>query len=172
MNQTKPLRRLLLLVLVVASVLTLAACASGDKVPYGSINDDTYMTVGDISITEKELYDQLRLQGASVLATMIDEIIFAEQIGTVTTLINNNDEAYNKFLDDTVNNAIHGTSDEERLEDLYNDNPERWARNIEQFADSLYLLDNSIDINQVVTAISGLAVPNKGYNTISFLRDR
>lgn len=172
MNQTKPLRRLLLLVLVVASVLTLAACASGDKVPYGNISDDTYMTVGDISITEKELYDQLRLQGASVLATMIDEIIFAEQIGTVTTLINNDDEAYNKFLDDTVNNAIHGTSDEERLEDLYNDNPERWARNIEQFADSLYLLDNTIDIDQVVTAISTLAEPNKGYNTISFLRDR
>ena len=149
MNQTKTLRKLAIFVLIFAGLLTLAACNSGEKTPYGSISDDAYLTIGDITVTEKELYDQLRMQGASVLATMIDEQIFADQVDAARALITANDEETSKYLDEIINNAIHGTSDLETLEKNYNENPERFVRNIEQFVDSLYLLDNSINIESV-----------------------
>jgi hypothetical protein len=172
MNQIKTLRKVALLVLVFASILTLAACKSTDSIPYGNISDDVYMSVGNITVTEKELYDQLRMQGASVLSTMVDEIIFAEQITTVRGLLQSGDEELNKFLDDTINNAIHGTTNKESLEKLYNDNLDRFNRNIEQFADSLYLLDNTISISGVIAAIQGLDVAYEGYSVIPFLVER
>lgn len=172
MNQIKTLRKLAVLVLVLASVLTLAACKSSDKTPYGNITDDAYLTLGDITVTEKELYDQLRLQGASILATMVDETIFEDQIEGIKTLILEGDEDLNDYLDDTINNAIHGSADKDSLEDLYTDSPERFARNIEQFVDSLYLLDNSVDIAAVKASLNALPVAYEGYSAIPSLMER
>jgi hypothetical protein len=171
MNQMKNLRKLALLVLVLASVLTLAACKSTDKTPYGDLSDDVYVTVGGITVTEKELYDQLRLQGASILATMVDETIFADQIVTVRALLSSGDEDANDYLDETINVAIHGTSDEEKLEELYADYPERWIRNIQKFADSLYLLDNSSSVATTIAAIQNLPGKYTGYSSIQILID-
>lgn len=172
MNQTKTLRKLAIFVLIFAGLLTLAACKSGEKTPYGSISDDPYLTIGDITVTEKELYDQLRMQGASVLATMVDETLFADQVADVRTLILAGDEDLNKYLDETINSAIHGTSDLEALETLFTDNPDRFVRNIEQFVDSLYLLDNSVDIAAVKASIQGLASKYEDYASIPLLLDR
>jgi len=172
MNQTKTLRKLAIFVLIFAGLLTLAACKSGEKTPYGSISEDAYLTIGDITVTEKELYDQLRMQGASVLATMVDETIFADQVTTVRDLILDGDEDLNKYLDETINSAIHGTSDLEALEKLYTENPDRFVRNIEQFVDSLYLMDNSIDIAAVKASIQGLTGTYEGYANVPLLLDR
>ena len=172
MNQTKTLRKLAMLVLIFASLLTLAACSSSEKTPYGSISDDAYLTIGDITVTEKELYDQLRMQGASVLATMIDEQIFADQVDAARALITANDEEAIKYLDEIINNAIHGTADLETLEKNYNENPERFVRNIEQFVDSLYLLDNSINIESVKDSILALTDKYENYASIPLLLER
>ncbi len=172
MNQTKTLRKLAIFVLIFAGLLTLAACKSGDKTPYGSISDDAYLTIGDITVTEKELYDQLRMQGASVLATMIDEKIFADQVADARALILANDEETLKYLDEIINNAIHGTADLETLEKNYNNYPERFVRNIEQFVDSLYLLDNNTNIASVKDSILALDGKYENYASIPLLLDR
>ncbi len=176
MNQIKNLRKLAILVLVSAGLLTLAACGSEEATPYGSIGDDVYMTVGDVTVTEKDLYDQLRLQGASILATMIDEKVFDTQLTTVEQLLENGDVALNEYFDETVNGAIHGGTDADNLDDLYTNYPESWARNIEQFADSLYLLDNSVDIDAIITALENLSSTQanaySGYSSISLLVER
>lgn len=172
MNQTKTLRKLAIFVLIFAGLLTLAACKSGEKTPYGSISDDAYLTIGDITVTEKELYDQLRMQGASVLASMVDEKIFADQVATVKASILAGDEDLNEYLDETINTAIHQISDLEDLEDFYSENPERFVRNIEQFVDSLYLLDNSVDIAAVKASIMGLAGKYEDYASIPLLLER
>ncbi len=172
MNQTKTLRKLAMFVLIFAGLLTLAACKSGEKTPYGSISDDAYLTIGDITVTEKELYDQLRMQGASVLASMVDEKIFADQIATVKASILAGDEDLNTYLDETINSAIHQITDLEDLEDLYTDNQDRFVRNVEQFVDSLYLLDNSIDIAAIKADILGLTAKYEGYANITHLLDR
>ena len=172
MNQTKTLRKLAIFVLIFAGLLTLAACKGGEKTPYGSISEDPYLTIGNITVTEKELYDQLRLQGASVLATMVDEKIFKAEIDAARALILAGDEGANKFLNETINNALHGSSDLEALEKLYTESQDRFVRNIEQFADSLYLLDNSIDIAAVKASILGLPEKYENYASIPLLLER
>ena len=176
MNQTKLLRKLALFVLVFASVLTLAACSSSDKTPYGDISNDPYLTVGDITITERELYDQLRLQGASVLATMIDEEIFKDEINAVKAILTNPDdplyEEYTKYFDEQVNSAIHSRTDLEQLEDFANDYPDRFAKNLAAFVDSIYLLDNTINKAQLLFDLEALDPAYQNYATIQVLLDR
>jgi hypothetical protein len=173
MNQMKIFRKLAILLFVTASILTLAACSRGDKTPWGDISSETvYLTLGDITITERDLYEQLRLQGASILSTMFDEKLFADEIATVKAVLadpNHDDfESLNTFLDETINGAIHGTSDLEQLERLYTQNFERFARNVEQFVDSLYLLDNEVNIDQIVDAILDLSLAGEnGYTNYS-----
>lgn len=177
MNQLKNIRRFALLVLVAAGVLTLAACTGSEKTPYGNLSDDNvYLTYGDITITEKELYDQLRLQGAATLATMVDEELFKTYIEDAKTKLANGDETLVGYLDDTVNRAIHGSTELEDLQDLYDENPESFIRNIERFADSVYLLDNNMVIQDVIDQLLGLAQteenPFTGYHTLDFMLDR
>jgi hypothetical protein len=176
MNQLKNFRRFALLVLVVASVLTLAACNGSEKTPYGSISDDDiYLTYGDLTVTEKELYDQLRMQGAAILATMVDQEIFKTQVTAVKADLIAGDESLIEYLDETVNTAIYGSSELEDLQDLYADTPEYYIRSIEKYADSLYLLDNSLVIQDVIDDILGLAQtqdnPFTGYQTLDFILD-
>lgn len=176
MNQIKNLRKLAIFVLVSAGLLTLAACSSSEAVPYGSLTDNAYMTVGDVTVSEKELYNQLRLQGASVLATMIDEQVFATQLATVTQMLASGDADLNSYLDDTVNSAIHSTSDADALKTLYDEHPDQFIRDIEQYADSLYLLDNTLDINSIISSIENLASTQanaySGYSSIPLMVDR
>jgi hypothetical protein len=177
MNQLKNFRRLALLVLVVAGVLTLAACSGSEKTPYGSIsNDDVYLTYGDLKITELELYDQLRMQGAGTLAAMIDEKLFAAEVTDAKAKLAADDETLVEYLNDTVNAAIHGRTDLEDLEELYAETPELYTLNIEKYADSVYLLDNSVVIQDVIDELIGLAQteenPFTGYQNIDFLLER
>ena len=177
MNQLKNIRKFALLVLVAAGVLTLAACNGSEKTPYGDLSDDNvYLTYGDITITEKELYDQLRMQGASTLATMVDEELFKTYINDAETKLASGDETLIGYLDDTVNQAIHGSKELEDLQDLYDENPELYIRNIERYADSVYLLDNNMVIQDVIDQLLGLAQteenPFTGYHTLDFMLDR
>jgi hypothetical protein len=174
--QIKHVKKVAILFFIMAAMLTLAACSGKDKTPFGDVGDQTYLTIGDIVITERELYEELRLQGASVLASMVDEIIFAEQIATGRNLLNTGDEKATTFLDESINEAIHRTKDKEALERLFEKTPERFNRNIEQFVDSLYLLDNSINIPDLVAKIKNLAntqdTPYGGYSSIPELVKR
>ncbi|MBE0700566.1 MAG: hypothetical protein IH571_02655 [Acholeplasmataceae bacterium] len=177
MNQIKTFRKLAIVVLVLASVLTLAACNKGEKTPYGDISDNNvYLEFGDVTITERELYNQLRMQGAPILATMVDEHIFSEEITTVRALLQSGDEDATKYLDDTINGALHGITDWDQLEDFYTKYPDRFDRNIEQFVDSLYLLDNTVDITSVTLAIKNLVNTEEnaysGYASIASIVSR
>lgn len=176
MNQTNFMRKLALFVLVFASLLTLAACSSSEKTPYGDISNDVYLTFGDITVTQKELYDQLRLQGASILATMIDEEVFSVEINAVKAILTNeNDplyEEYTKYFDEQVNTAIHSSTDLEALEKLYTESPDRFTKNLASFVDSIYLLDNTIDKAQLLSDLEALDPAYQNYATIPLLLGR
>ncbi len=176
MKEIKFLKKMAALTLIVAGIFMLAACSKGSQTPYGDISDETvYMTIDDITITERELYDQLRFQGATVLATMIDEILLADEIAAVTALLEDGDEAMNEEFDGIVNDAIHQNRDEERLAELHEDDLDRFIRNIEQYVDSLYLLDNTLNTADVLQQILDLVDTEdnaySGYASIDALVD-
>ena len=169
MNQTKTLRKMAIFVLIVAGILTLSACGNSSKTPYGDLSDDPYVTLDGITITEKELYDQLRLQSANVLSSMIDNIVFAENITDVKALLSSGDEDLNTFFDETINQSIHNIKDLEDLKDFFENDYEQFYRNVERFADSQYLLDNTLSIQTIIDSIMSQPIPYQGYASLSFL---
>ncbi len=176
MKQIKNFKRITVFLLLFAAILTLTACGDSQKAPFGSISDDPYLTIGDIVVTERDLYEQLRLQGASLLATMIDERVFADEMATIKQLLASGDETLNTSLDKMIAGAIFGTSDEEQLTEMHAEHPDMWARNIEMFVDSLFLLDNTVDIPSTIADIKGLATTQEnafsGFSSIPLLVER
>lgn len=173
MNPFKQIKRLTLVLLVAVAVVTLAACTGSEKTPYGDLSDENiYLSYDNLKVTEKELYDHLRLQGATVLATMVDDIVFADEIASTKVKLQNNDEGLVEYFNEVLNKAIHGTNDEENLEKLFDEHHDQYVRNIEKFADSLYLLDNSMNIQNVVNDLLGLNEPFANYHTLSYLLNR
>ncbi|VEU82882.1 hypothetical protein [Acholeplasma hippikon] len=71
-------KKIALLLLVAAFSLTLVACKGQSGTPYGSISDNAYLTTNGYTVTEKELYDQLRVSSVSRLVTYIDELVFED----------------------------------------------------------------------------------------------
>lgn len=72
-------KKLAIVLLVAVFSLSLVACNDqSGKVPYGSLSDDAYLTTNGYTVTEKELYDQLRVSSVNRLITYIDELVFAD----------------------------------------------------------------------------------------------
>ncbi len=171
MNRIKNLRRFALLALVIVGSFSLAAC-NRNATPYGDISEDeVYVTYGDYTVNEKELYDQFRVQGASTLQTMIERLVFADYTDEAVTKLAAGDQDVLDYFYDTVNSAIFNSTDEDDLNDLYENNPDLYVRSIEQFAETLYLVDNNFDIDGVKSALLNLPTPFSGYETIQELVD-
>lgn len=131
-------KRSLALLLVIISALTLAACGSKElKTPYGSLTDTTYMSGDGYKITEKELYEEMRLSGTSILNRMFYEILFKDELAK----IDGDKAAYKQELIDYANNAIFGSKELEVLEELTDDIK---VKNINSYVDSMLLIGITI----------------------------
>jgi len=176
MNRIKKMRRFALLALVVAGSLTLAACNGNSKTPYGDLSSDVnYLTYSGYTVNEKELYDQFRVQGSSILSQLMEESVFSDYVAQAESLLaSGSDEEVMQYFYDLVNDAIFSETDEETLQDTYivdgapND---KYVRLVEQFVDSIYLLDNTTDLDALKASILGLTTPFTGYETIAKLVD-
>ena len=181
MNFNKMLRKFAILLLVVASVLTLAACNKTESYPQGSLGDTEYASFGDYSVSESELYDQLRLQASDVLADKIEKIMFESEIAEATALLDQGDQDTLDYFYELINDAIYGdaqsigysvdVTDHDDLMTFYNDKPELYVRALEIYADSLYLTDNSLDLDAFITTMRNLVDPFAGYEDIDVLFD-
>ena len=168
----KNIKRVMALIFILGLTFTLVACGNQNSVPYGNVSDDAYVTYGDIVVTEKELYDKLRFQSADLLSTMIDEVVFGEAMNDVSQLISNDDVFFNEFLDETINNAIFQNTDLDALNNLLESNENRVLRSIEQYVDSLYLIDPTVDRDALYQAIVNMSPMFEGYKSIPELLDR
>ncbi len=171
-NHNKNIKRVMTLIFILGLTFTLVACGNQNAVPYGSVSDDAYVTYGDITVTEKELYDKLRFQSADLLSTMIDEVVFEASIDDVRLLINNGDVFYNEFIDETINNAIFQQTDIEALNNLLDNSEDRVLRSVEQYVDSLYLIDPTVNKDTLYQAIVNMDPMFEGYASIPELLER
>jgi len=137
-NKTNLIKKLAALTLLVSGALTLAAC--GDKslsTPYGTLDDTVYLSGDGYSITEKELYEEMRLSSSSVLVEMIEKELFKDELA----LVNAAPETYAEDLLKYANEAIFGTSDKEALESM-DENTK--TQKVLSFIDSFYLVNIEI----------------------------
>lgn len=162
MSRLKHMKKIASLILVFAMVLLLVSCTNKEKVPYGDIGNELYLTSGDAKITQKELYDALRKQSSNTLAGIIDEHLFAEEITLVGKLLSevaledadeadlSREDAITEF-DKLVYDFLFNTHDLEvirKFDDL------RTQVSIGKFVDSMYLLDNNVNISTLKTDIT------------------
>ena len=75
------------------------------KTPQITNGDDTYLTVGDIEITNQELWNAMKLSdGLTYLNKYVDETLLADYIGSITQ----------EQIDTRVQQAIYGSNDDDR----------------------------------------------------------
>jgi hypothetical protein len=76
------------------------------KTPQITNGDDTYLTVGDIEITNQELWNAMKLSdGLTYLNKYVDETLLADYIGSITQ----------EQIDTRVQQAIYGSNDPESI---------------------------------------------------------
>lgn len=144
-----PLKRIFIFLFVLLSTLTIIACTPSNKVPYGSISHDTYLDIGGYSITERELYDQLRLNAASRLSSLINEKVFEEVLSDIDvedlTLFQQN------ALGSSIRTAVFGSAIS--ATDLVNLPSANRARRILTFADSFIITNPTVDADSLIDYI-------------------
>ena len=133
----KFINKVLVLLLVLFVGISLTACEEettttyNTNTPYGALSNDTiYASIGNIKLSEKQLYDELR--GVAY------DYLFEEIINTIVkpedynlTVANNSEE-----LVELVNEACFGTSDEEDLKAM---NASTKSTYVKKYVDTMYL---------------------------------
>ncbi|WP_026391716.1 hypothetical protein [Haploplasma modicum] len=157
MIQVKHIKKVTSFLLILVTAFLLVACSKKENVPYGDIKGDDYLTVGDVKITDRDVYDTLRRQGASVLPKMVEEKLFegylnnAKELLKATNVVEGSKEEWaQKEFDNIVKKAIFQTDDVESIEKM----PELNRKTlINKYVDSLYKTDFNIDRTTLVQEI-------------------
>ena len=136
------INKLLVLLLVLFVGISLTACDKDGKdttnknVPVGTLSSDVFAKVGNITLSEKQLYNEMRVNGYDYL---IDELI--------KVLVNpgqydlNTDEVSNG-VKELILQQCYGTSDEEALAKMNSSTKEKYRA---KFVDSMFLI--GVEVN-------------------------
>ena len=142
------INKVLLVLLVLFVGISLTACdeetdTTNKNVPYGTLSSETvYASIGDIKLSEKALYDELRVNGFDYLFDeIINTLVKPSDFGL--SVDNNREE-----LIELVNKACYGTSDEEALAKM---NSTTKATYVKKYVDSMYLQNINITETNIYT---------------------
>ena len=136
------LKKAFIFILLLISVLTIAACADNESIPGGSINNNNFITIGDHSVTNQQLYEALKPNSSSILRQIIEETLFADYLDDIDL----NDTVQRRHIERQINTAIFGQSTVEGIVLLH---PQSRARSILTFVDSMTATNptlNGIDL--------------------------
>ena len=88
-NYNKIPRRLLTATMSCVFIISLSSC-SGAKNNYGNLDvDSIYATSGNYSVTNGDLWNELKWSASSKLNEQIENVILNEQINKITLVMNN-----------------------------------------------------------------------------------
>ncbi|MCK9166261.1 MAG: hypothetical protein WCS12_00180 [Acholeplasmataceae bacterium] len=119
MSKIKILKRSLALVLIVVVTIGLASCKKeSDKIPFGNLSDQVYAEGNNFKITEKELYEEMRISGLDILNKEIEKIVFKTEIDNIKNATGQEKESYHDELVKLANKGVFGTDDLEDLKEL------------------------------------------------------
>ena len=99
-------------------LIALSAC-SGSSNNYGLLTDDVYAKSGDYTVTEKEMWDELKWSSKDVLTTQINNVITDKYIKNITAVMNTE---FDKLSDDQKTSLDITNKDEfDKLHTQYSD---------------------------------------------------
>lgn len=141
----KYISKLLVLLLTLVVGLSLTACDDNDKVeynknvPYGELSDTTYATVGELKISEKELYNLMRVNGYNYLLDTFAKTLIKPSDYELD-IVKNLDE-----LKDIINQECYGTDE---IEDLNSSTKEKA---VEKYIDGMALVNIKLTADNIYT---------------------
>lgn len=156
-------KRLLTLSFIPVLAITLTSCSSNNLVVPNS--DTNYLTVGNYSVTNSEVWNSLKWSASSLFSEYIEEVVLQEKINEIeTVLADANNENYNSYVSKLQNYIIEDVYDfefsledhEQEIEDLL---PSTREQNILEYADTIYV-NNRVDISRADIAT---ALRNENY---------
>lgn len=137
----------LVILLVLFVSISLTACEEENtnsynkNTPYGTLSNDTiYASIGDIKLSEKALYDELRGNGYDYLFEEFINVLIKPTDYNLT--VENNREE----LIDIVNEKCFGTSEQDKLDEM---NSATRAKYIAKYVDAMYLSNVVIENNEI-----------------------
>ena len=114
----KNTRRALTLAASGALIIALSSC-SGASNNYGGLTDEVYAKSGDYTVTEKELWDELKWDSKDVLTTQVDNVIINKYVNNINLVMNSE---YSKLSDDDKTNLeVKNEEDFANLKTKYSD---------------------------------------------------
>ena len=120
-------KKLIVFLLVCLITITLAGCDSSDKRPSEGIDyNATYAEVGTYKVTVGDVFNKLRYNAVEYLENRIYNILYQEEINTLTADLFSNvesktenpDSQYKERLIDEILEDIYGVSEDEEIEEL------------------------------------------------------
>jgi hypothetical protein len=170
MNKLKSIfsaRKIAIFLMVAVSALILVACGPTSKVPYGSLGDDAYITIGNYTVSERQLYDQLRTSSINRLNTYIEEIVFAD----VPLDTANLSQFEVKAFEQEINTALFSSA--AITPEQLNDFPDNvLAQRILSFADSFVITNPRVDKGSVTNFLDAVVTDVIArYSAVDFDKD-
>src|SRR5690554_3011988 len=178
MIQVKHIKKVTSFLLLIVTALMLVACSNKDNVPYGSLTDNEYLSFEGVTITEKELYSNLRRDSQNIVNMLIEEELFKGYKDEANSLLdeanpaeNSDAEVVQTKFDNIINTRMFNSTDVEALQSMPSIN---LHTNVLTFVNALYRIDSSIDrdslSDDILSLLSGEDF-GSGYYTISELRN-
>lgn len=136
------MKKLLILFFVLFIGFALTSCDSKTKyntnVPTGDLGDTVYATLGDLKITEKELYNEMRSSGYNIFVTELAELLIPNNLSIT-------DAETVEELKELINNDCYGTTE---LDDLTAKNKKDAET---KYIDNMKLLNVTCEENNIYT---------------------
>ncbi|MBR6072328.1 MAG: hypothetical protein IKP77_05815 [Acholeplasmatales bacterium] len=114
----KNTRRALTLAASGVLLIALSSC-SGASNNYGGLTDEVYAKTGDYTVTEKELWDELKWNSKDVLTTQIDNVIVNKFTNNISLVMSSKYE--NLSDDDKTNLSVTSEDEFKKLKTKYED---------------------------------------------------
>lgn len=168
------MRRLAGAVLVFAFTIFLSGCSKKEIVGSLDMNQE-YASIGDVSITNKELWNELKWSAHDYLSTVVEDGILSDYENEVKNVMaDSTNENYNDYCDIlkeyTVTSVLalsSKTTDIPASIKALSDNQIR--QNVAKYVDNIYLKENDVlDANQIISAINELK-ENEESTALAFL---
>lgn len=142
-SKTNIFKRSIVLIIVLISALTLAGCGKKElKTPYGSLDDTTYISGDGYQVSEKELYDEMKISGLSVVERIFYEIIYQAELAKIDADF----AEYKQDFIDIVNRAVFGT---DKIKDLEEIEEKFLTQLVTRFVDAMYLTGLTISPSDI-----------------------
>ncbi len=149
-----PIRKISLLLMTFVLLISVSSCKNSNLIGNIDVNE-TYLTLGDYSVTKGELWEEFRWNTTDLLTAKMEKVLYQKYYDEIVDVVENNTDAekkekYLKELEDIaiVNIFALASEDPESLKDVSNTIKKQ---TLQKFIDNVYVEYNvELDFQEIM----------------------